>query len=81
MKVKRICHKCEKFECICHTCEELASVKDSHEFFTSVIRTHDMCDKFIEKVFVMRSYSRSLISLSTTLCCEKKNVEETSGCS
>ena len=26
----------------------------------------------------MRSYSRPLISLSTTLCCEKKNFEETS---
>ena len=27
----------------------------------------------------MRSYSRPLITLSTTLCCEKKNVEDTSG--
>ena len=26
----------------------------------------------------MRSYARQLTSLSTTLCCEKKNVEETS---
>ena len=64
MKVKRICQKCEKFECFCHTyrknpCEfftdvtntydSFTSVKDSHEFFTSVIRSHDMCDKFIKK--------------------------------
>ena len=96
MKVKRICHKCEKkIECIRHTCEEIVqifhkcdnaydsftSVKDSHEFFTSVIRSHDMCDKFKKRVFLMRSYSRPQISLSTTMCCEKKNVEETSGCS
>ena len=72
-KVKRICHKCE--------CIYTYSVKDTHDFFTSVIRTHDMCDKFIKRVLVMRSYPRPLISLSTTLCCEKKNVEETSSCS
>ena len=58
-------------------------VTDSHEFFTSVILIHVMCDKLIKRkwVFVMRSYSRRLVSLSTTLCCEKNNVEETSGCS
>ena len=58
VKVKRVCHKCEKFEPICHTCVESVRIfhscdkyvrmKDSHEFFTSVIRTHDMCDKFIK---------------------------------
>ena len=97
VKVKQICHKCEKFERICHTYEEFVriltdvtntydsftSVKDSHEFFTSVICSHDMCDKFIKKkrVFVMRSYPRPLVSLSTTMYCETKNVEEIFGCS
>ena len=52
VKVKRICHKVEKFERICHTCEELVRIFYrcyKYEFFTSVIRMHDMCDKFIKK--------------------------------
>ena len=75
VKVKRICHKCEKFKRICHTFEEFVrffpdvtntcksstSVKDSREFFTTVIRTHDMCDKFLQRVFLMRSYSRPVL--------------------
>ena len=46
-----------------------------------VIRTLDMCDIFIKKSICNAFISRPPISLSTTLCCEKKYVEETSGCS
>ena len=66
-------NSCEFFTYVTRTYDSFTSVKDLHEVFTSVIRSHDMCDKFIK----MRSFSRPLISLSTTMCCEKKNVEET----
>ena len=33
-KVKRICHKCEKFKRICHTCEEF-------------VRIFHRCDKYV----------------------------------
>ena len=63
MKVKQICHKCEKFERFFFTpvknsCEfstdvtNTTAVKDSHELFTSVIRTinsikNGICNAFI----------------------------------
>ena len=76
-------NSCEFFTDVTNTYESFTSVKDSHECFTSVIRTYAICDKFRKKTinFVVSSYSRPLVSLSTTLCCEKKNDEETSGCS
>ena len=69
-------NSCECFIDVTNTYDSFTSVKDSHELFTSVIRSHGMCDKFI-----ICSFSRPHIFLSTTVCCEKKNVEETSGCS
>ena len=83
VKVKRICHKCEKIDRICHTCEEFVRTFHRCEGLTRNVHicTQAMCDKFIKRVFVMHSYLWPLISLSITLYCEKKNVEETSGCS
>ena len=84
-KFERICRTCEEFVRLYHRCEKyvltLASVKDSHESFTFLIRTLDMCDIFIKKSICNAFISRPPISLSTTLCCEKKYVEEISGCS
>ena len=86
----RLFHRCEKYVLnlasvkdsdVTNTCESFISVKDSHESFTFVIRTLDMCDKFIKKSICNAFISRPPNSLSTTLCCEKKYVEETSGCS
>ena len=55
-----------------NTCESFTSVKDSHESFTFVIRTLDMCDKFIKRVFVMRSYHGRL-SPKAQHCVVKRN--------
>ena len=81
MKKSNVCvtpakNSCECFTVVTDTCEYFTSVNDSHEFFTCVIRAHYMCDKFIKKrVFVMQA----VYLPNTTLCCEKKNVEETFG--
>ena len=55
---------------VTHVKNSFTSVKNSNVFVTHV---KNSCELFTD----MTNTSH----LSTTLCCEKKNVEETSGCS
>ena len=59
VKVKWICPKCEKIERICHRCDKYVRILHFCEGLARIFQicnTHDMCDKFIKRIFVMRSY-------------------------